>query len=133
MNFIKVNGEYINLENVYFVNMDEKERIIKISYCLNEKMIEYDIDYSDVKDDINEEKTKIEQDYEKIESFILKKVVPESELEEANNKIKDLEFSRMNYKELKEKYHNKLEEIYKIVFSKKLRKIKRIKEILTNE
>ena len=103
MNFIKVNGEFINLENVYFVNKDEKERLIKISYCLNDKMIEYEIDYSDVQDDVNEEKTKLQQDFERIESFILNKVVPEEELKEAESAIIKLKASKIQSHTSKER------------------------------
>ena len=119
--FLKLNGELVNLENLFNVIKNDKERIIRLSYVIDGKVIRYELDYSDVKDDVNEEKTILEKDFEKIEKYIFKEDDPE---------IKKLE---ARIKDLKDRYRRKIEAIYKIINSRKLKKIKLIKEIIENE
>ena len=129
--FLKLNGELVNLENLFNVSKNDKERIIKLSYVIDGKVIAYELDYSDVKDDVNEEKTILEKDFEKIEKFIMKEVDPDYKKLEA--RIKDLEFANSISRDLKNRYYKKLEDIYKILQTRKLNKIKLIKEIIENE
>ena len=129
--FLKLNGELVNLENLFNVSKNDKERIIKLSYVIDGKVIGYELDYSDVKDDVNEEKTILEKDFEKIEKFIMKEVDPDYKKLEA--RIKDLEFANSISRDLKDRYRRKIEAIYKIINSRKLKKTKLIKEIIENE
>ena len=129
--FIKLNGELVNLNNLFNVSKNDKERIIKLTYEVEGKLITYELDYSDVKDDVNEEKTILEKDFEKIEKIIMKEIDPE--YKKLETRIKDLEFSNSISRDLKNRYHRKLEEIYKVLNTKKLKKIKLIKEIIENE
>lgn len=67
---INLNEEIISLDNILNIVKNDKESYIRINYCIEGKIIPYDIDYSDVKDDPNEEKTKLEKDYDKINKVL---------------------------------------------------------------
>ena len=131
MEFLKLNNELVNLKDLFNVSKNDKERIIKLTYNTDGKLITYELDYSDVKDDINEEKTIIEKDFEKIEKYIFKEVDPE--VKRLETRIKDLEFGNSISRDLKERYRRKIEAITKILHSGKLKKTKLIKEIIEDE
>ena len=131
MEFLKLNGELVNLKDLFNVSKNDKERVIKLTYNSEGKLITYELDYSDVKDDINEEKTVIEKDFEKIEKYIFKEVDPE--VKRLETRIKDLEFGNSISRDLKERYRRKIEAITKILHSGKLKKTKLIKEIIEDE
>lgn len=130
---IFINGEIISLNNIWNISKIENkdERIILINYVVDGKIIRYDLDYSDVKDDVNEEKTILEKDFEKLEKELLNVEDPEKKKLEA--RIKDLEFSNSISRDLKDRYRRKIEAIYKIINSGKLKKNKLIREIIENE
>lgn len=67
---INLNEEIVSLDNILNIVKNDKESYIRINYCIEGKIIPYDIDYSDVKDDPNEEKTKLEKDYDKINKVL---------------------------------------------------------------
>ena len=131
MEFLKLNNELVNLKDLFNVSKNDKERIIKLTYNSEGKLITYELDYSDVKDDVNEEKTIIEKDFEKIEKYIFKEVDPE--VKRLETRIKDLEFGNSISRDLKERYRRKIEAITKILHSGKLKKTKLIKEIIEDE
>ena len=130
---IIINGEIISLNNIWNISKIENkdERIILINYVVDGKIIRYDLDYSDVKDDVNEEKTILEKDFEKLEKELLNVEDPEKKKLEA--RIKDLEFANSISRDLKDRYRRKIEAIYKIINSGKLKKNKLIREIIENE
>lgn len=131
MEFLKLNNELVNLKDLFNVSKNDKERVIKLTYNSEGKLITYELDYSDVKDDVNEEKTIIEKDFEKIEKYIFKEVDPE--VKRLETRIKDLEFGNSISRDLKERYRRKLEAITKVIHSGKLKKTKLIKEIIEDE
>ena len=131
MEFLKLNNELVNLKDLFNVSKNDKERIIKLTYNSDGKLITYELDYSDVKDDVNEEKTIIEKDFEKIEKYIFKEVDPE--VKRLETRIKDLEFGNSIARDLKERYRRKIEAITKVIHSGKLKKTKLIKEIIEDE
>ena len=131
MEFLKLNNELVNLKDLFNVSKNDKERVIKLTYNSEGKLITYELDYSDVKDDVNEEKTIIEKDFEKIEKYIFKEVDPE--VKRLETRIKDLEFGNSISRDLKERYRRKIEAITKIIHSGKLKKTKLIKEIIEDE
>ena len=130
---IFINGEIISLNNIWNISKIENkdERIILINYVVDGKIIRYDLDYSDVKDDVNEEKTILEKDFEKLEKALLEIDDPEKKKLEA--RIKYLEFANSISRDLKDRYRKKIEAIYKIINSGKLKKNKLIREIIVNE
>lgn len=130
---IIINGEIISLNKIWNISKIENkdERIILINYVVDGKIIRYDLDYSDVKDDVNEEKTILEKDFEKLEKALLEIDEPEKKKLEA--RIKDLEFANSISRDLKDRYSRKIEAIYKIINSGKLNKNKLIREIIENE
>lgn len=130
---IFINGEIISLNNIWNISKIENkdERIILINYVVDGKIIRYDLDYSDVKDDVNEEKTILEKDFEKLEKALLEIDEPEKKKLEA--RIEDLEFANSISKDLKNRYKRKIEAIYKIINSGKLKKNKLISDIIENE
>ena len=131
MEFLKLNNELVNLKDLFNVSKNDKERVIKLTYNSEGKLITYELDYSDVKDDVNEEKTIIEKDFEKIEKYIFKEVDPE--IKRLETRIKDLEFGNSISRDLKERYRRKIEAITKIIHSGKLKKTKLIREIIEDE
>lgn len=131
MEFLKLNNELVNLKDLFNVSKNDKERIIKLTYNTDGKLITYELDYSDIKDDVNEEKTVIEKDFEKIEKYIFKEVDPE--VKRLETRIKDLEFGNSISRDLKERYRRKIEAITKVIHSGKLKKTKLIKEIIEDE
>lgn len=131
MEFLKLNNELVNLKDLFVVSKNDKERIITLTFNTDGKLNIYELDYSDVKDDVNEEKTMIEKDFEKIEKYIFKEVDPE--VKRLETRIKDLEFGNSISRDLKERYRRKIEAITKILHSGKLKKTKLIKEIIEDE
>ena len=91
----------------------------------------YKLDYSDVKDDVNEEKTILEKDFEKLEKALLNIEDPEKKKLEA--RIKDLEFANSISRDLTDRYRRKIEAIYKIINSGKLNKNKLIRKLIEND
>lgn len=67
---INLNEEIVSLDNILNIVKNDKESYIRINYCIEGKIIPYDVDYSDVKVNPNEEKTKIEKDYDKINKVL---------------------------------------------------------------
>ena len=128
MNYIKLKGEIVLLDNI--LHAEIKENTIEILYGINvpeqgNKFYGHILDYSEVKNDVNEEKTKIEQDYEKLMYFLnVQEVVPKTpdykkQSQEYLNKMIDLEAMILD--------------IENIVKSSGINKIKRIKEVLEND
>lgn len=128
MNYIKLKGEIVLLDNI--LHAEIKENTIEILYGIivpeqGNKFYGHILDYSEVKNDVNEEKTKIEQDYEKLMYFLnVQEVVPKTpdykkQSQEYLNKMIDLEAMILD--------------IENIVKSSGINKIKRIKEVLEND
>lgn len=71
MKYLKLKDEIVLIDNILHVEM--KENTIEILYNIvasdtiqGARFYGHVLDYSEVKNDVNEEKTKIEQDYEKL-------------------------------------------------------------------
>lgn len=131
MNYIKLKGEIVLLDNI--LHAEIKENTIEILYGINvpeqgNKFYGHILDYSEVKNDVNEEKTKIEQDYEKIINNLNVEDNFDKMIKSKNSKINDL----MNdlYKS-----DEKINQIYKILNSLATNnyKINKIREIIKNE
>ena len=128
MNYIKLKGEIVLLDNI--LHAEIKENTIEILYGIivpeqGNKFYGHILDYSEVKNDVNEEKTKIEQDYEKLMYFLnVQEVVPKTpdykkQSQEYLDKMIDLEAIILD--------------IENIVKGSGINKIKRIKEVLEND
>jgi len=128
MKYIKLKGEIVMLDNI--LHAEIKENTIEILYGVNvpeqgNKFYGHVLDYSEVKNDVNEEKTKIEQDYEKLMYFLnVQEVVPKTpdykkQSQEYLDKMIDLEAMILD--------------IENIVKGSGINKIKRIKEVLEND
>lgn len=128
MNYIKLKGEIVLLDNI--LHAEIKENTIEILFGIvvpeqGNKFYGHVLDYSEVKNDVNEEKTKIEQDYEKLMYFLnVQEVVPKTpdykkQSQEYLDKMIDLEAIILD--------------IENIVKGSGINKIKRIKEVLEND
>ena len=128
MNYIKLKDEIVLLDNI--LHAEIKENTIEILYGINvpeqgNKFYGHILDYSEVKNDVNEEKTKIEQDYEKLMYFLnVQEVVPKTpdykkQSQEYLDKMIDLEAMILD--------------IENIIKGVGINKIKRIKEVLEND
>lgn len=104
MKYILIKDEIISIQNILNISKNEKDRIITINYIIEGKIINYELDYSEIKDNINEEKTIFQKDYELL---ILKLTSKENFSDE---KYKKLIEKYKKCKELKEKYYKKLKE-----------------------
>lgn len=129
MKYLKLKDEIVLIDNIIHVQI--RENTIEILYNIVSKTNEgskfygHILDYSEVKNDVNEEKTKIEQDYEKIINKLNDEDNFDKIIKSKNIKINDL----MNdlYKS-----SETFNEIYKIINSlaTNKHKINKIKEIL---
>lgn len=123
MNYLMLKGEIVLIDNILHVEM--KENTIEILYNIvasdtiqGARFYGHVLDYSEVKNDVNEEKTKIEQDYEKLMDNL-----------NIENKI-DVLTERIN------KNSNKFRHISVIIidpFLSRKEKIKQIEEMIKNE
>lgn len=124
--YLELKGEIINLENIFQIIKNEKDRNISINYIIDGKIINYELDYSDIKDNVNEEKTILQKDFEILESELeCKKEYIEF------SKYKALEDNYNLLKEIKDNYLMKLQKIVKILETEKnkIKIIKLIKEL----
>lgn len=124
--YLELKGEIINLDNIFQIIKNEKERNISINYIIDGKIINYELDYSDIKDNVNEEKTILQKDFEILESVLeCKKEFIEF------SKYKALEDNYNLLKEIKDNYLMKLQKILKILETEKnkFKIIKLIKEL----
>lgn len=128
MNYLKLKGEIVLLDNI--LHAEIKENTIEILYGINvpeqgNKFYGHVLDYSEVKNDVNEEKTKIEQDYEKLMYFLnVQEVVP---------KIPDYKKQSQEYLDKMIDLEAIILDIENIVKGSGINKIKRIKEVLEND
>lgn len=127
MKYIEIQGKIISLEDVCQVSKDEKERKIYIN--VTNKNYSYVIDYENIKDNINEEKTELEKDYERIK----KELIPEKEDE---NKIKylenQIEMYKMTLNNISSDISKYKQNLRNIVNSKEFshKKIQKLKEVI---
>lgn len=132
MNYIKLKGEIVLLDNI--LHAEIKENTIEILYGINvpeqgNKFYGHVLDYSEVKNDVNEEKTKIEQDYEKLmyclnvkDIQVINKQLYYENLEELEKEVeRNRHYSFIIYK------------LRDILSGSRINKIKRIKEVLEND
>ena len=127
MNYIKLKGEIVLLDNI--LHAEIKENTIEILYGINvpeqgNKFYGHVLDYSEVKNDVNEEKTKIEQDYEKLMQAlnVESNYIPEKQFDKLKNEKNEWNYNFLCHQEL-------LEIIYNVVNGKGVNKIGAIKRI----
>ena len=132
MNYIKLKGEIVLLDNI--LHAEIKENTIEILYGINvpeqgNKFYGHVLDYSEVKNDVNEEKTKIEQDYEKLMKAL--------NVGEEKNNLKYEYDKLISWKMILEdkikKQSDKLTKIRIIINGRGLNKIGRIKKIFKED
>lgn len=93
MKYIEIQNNIIEIDNIEKIVKEEKEQKIYVYYATNCAPHYLTIDYENVRDNINEEKTELQKDYERIK----KELIPEKE-NENENKIKELENQIEMYK-----------------------------------
>ena len=128
MNYLKLKDEIVLIDNILHVEM--KENTIEILYGIpvpeqGNKFYGHILDYSEVKNDVNEEKTKIEQDYEKLMQ-VLNVGEEKSNLKDEYNKLLS---RKMILEDKISKQSDKLTKIKIIINGRGLNKIERIKKI----
>lgn len=87
MKYIEIQNSIIKIEDIKEIIKDEEHRQIYVEYNQGNSVV---FDYENVKDNINEEKTEVQKDYERIK----KELIPEN----GENKIKELENQIEMYK-----------------------------------
>lgn len=127
MSYLLLKNEVVLTD--YIMHIEMKENTIEILYSINvpeqgNKFYGHILDYSEVKNDVNEEKTKIEQDYEKLMKAlnVESNYISEKQYNVLRNEKNDWNYKFVCNQEL-------LEIIYNIVKEKGVNKIGRIKKI----
>ena len=126
MKYIEIQNKIIKIEEIKQIEVWEKGRQIIIDYGESKKTV---IDYENVKDNINDEKTELEKDYERIK----KELIPEKEDE---NKIKELEnqieMYKMTLNNISTDISRYKQNLRNIVNSKEFshKKIQKLKEVI---
>jgi len=135
MNYLKLKDEIVLLDNI--LHAEIKENTIEILYGINvpeqgNKFYGHVLDYSEVKNDVNEEKTKIEQDYEKLMNNL--------NVDNLENAYKSIITNRdLLIESLKDRMNQNEKTMYKIKlliynkFKTNKTKIKELKGILKND
>ena len=138
-NFI---GNMIRVDNIQKMFIDGQK--IVLQYIEDSKIITDSVSYENVKPDVNEEKQKIEKDFEAVLRLINAKDEPLFTQTEVDEKIqKEIEKLKSEnvfittkcsgFEEGMRIRNNKIIKIMKILEDKKLKKIKRIKEVIYND
>lgn len=138
-NFI---GNMIRVDNIQKMFIDGQK--IVLQYIEDSKIITDSVSYENVKPDVNEEKQKIERDFEAVLRLINTKDEPLFTQTEVDEKIqKEVEKLKSEnifittkcsgFEEGMRTRNNKLIKILMILEDKKLKKIKRIKEVIYND
>lgn len=129
MKYIEIQDRIIILENIEQIVKDVKDRYILILY---KDVTKIKIDYENVKDNINEEKTELEKDYERIK----KELIPEKTETDEQNHIKQLENQIEMYKitlsDISSDVSKYKQNLRNIVNSKEFshKKIQKLKEVI---
>lgn len=127
MSYLLLKNEVVLTKNIMHIEM--KENTIEILYSIvvpeqGNKFYGHILDYSEVKNDVNEEKTKIEQDYEKLMQALN---VESNYISEKQYNILKNEKNECNFNFLYNQAF--LKRIYDIVDEKGVNKIGRIKKV----
>lgn len=127
MRYLLLKNEIVQLDEILHVEM--KENAIEILYGIvaqdgiqGTKFYGHILDYSEVKNDVNEEKTKIEQDYEKLMKALINETC---DLVEYNKLVS----YKMILEDKISKQSDLLTKIKMIINGKELNKYGRIKKV----
>ena len=140
--YYNFNNNMIRIDNIQKMFIDG-ERIV-LQYIEDSKIITDSVSYENVKPDVNEEKQKIEKDFEAVQKLLKTKNEPLYTKSEVDEKIqKEVEKLKSEnifittkcsgFEEGMRIRNNKIIKIMRILEDKKLKKIKRIKEVIYND
>lgn len=124
MKYIEIQDQIISLEDIEQIVKNVKERYILIFY---KDITKIKIDYENVKDNINDEKTEVEKDYEKLKNALIPEKQNENKIKELENQIEMYKITLNNISQDISRYK---QNIRNIINDKKLNKIKRLKEVI---
>jgi len=71
--YIFINEEIISLENIMNISKDEENNLIRIVYLINERKVDYYLDYSERKIKPNEKETDLQKDFKKLKNKLCRK------------------------------------------------------------
>lgn len=140
--YYNFNNNMIRIDNIQKMFIDG-ERIV-LQYIEDSKIITDSVSYENVKPDVNEEKQKIEKDFEAVQKLLRTKNEPlytKAEVEEKIQKeVEKLKSENIfittkcsGFEEGMRIRNDKIIKIMRILEDKKLKKIKRIKEVIYND
>lgn len=127
MKYIEIQNEIIKIDEIIKVEKDEKERSIYLYFYHNGSNYHTIIDYENVKDNINDEKTEVQKDYDKIKNVLIPEKQDENKIKELENQIEMYKLTLNNISQDISRYKQNLRNI---INDKKLNKIKRLKEVI---
>lgn len=125
MKYIEIQNSIIKIEDIKEIIKDEEHRQIYVEYNQGNSVV---FDYENVKDNINDEKTEVQKDYERIKKELIPEI-GEDKIKELENKIEMYKITLSNISSDVSKYKQNLRNI---VFSKEFshKKIQKIKEVI---
>lgn len=140
--YYNFNNNMIRIDNIQKMFIDG-ERIV-LQYIEDSKIITDSVSYENIKPDVNEEKQKIEKDFEAVQKLLRTKnelLYTKAEVEEKIQKeVEKLKSENIfittkcsGFEEGMRIRNNKIIKIMRILEDKKLKKIKRIKEVIYND
>lgn len=127
MKYIEIQNSIIKIEDIKEIIKDEEHRQIYIEYNQGNSIV---FDYENIKDNVNEEKTEVQKDFERIKKeLISEKETEENKITQLENQIEMYKITLNNISSDVSKYKQKLRNI---VNSKEFshKKIQKLKEVI---
>ena len=123
MKYIEIQNSIIKIEDIKEIIKDEEHRQIYIEYNQGNSIV---FDYENIKDNINEEKTEVQKDYERIKKELIPKKEDENKIKELENQIEIYKMTLNNISMDVSKYKKNLRNIVnsKEFAHKKIQKLK---------
>lgn len=125
MKYIEIQNSIIKIEDIKEIIKDEEHRQIYIEYNQGNSVV---FDYENVKDNINEEKTEVQKDYERIK----KELIPENG-EDKNKQLENqIEMYKITLSNISSDISKYKQNLRNIINSKEFshKKIQKLKEVI---
>lgn len=126
MKYIEIQNSIIIVDEIKEIVKDEKNQQIYVEYSKGNTIV---FDYENVRDNINEEKTELEKDYEKLKKELIPEKEDENKIEKLENQI---EMYKMTLNNISTDISRYKQNLRNIVNSKEFahKKIQKIKEVI---
>lgn len=125
MKYIEIQNSIIKIEDIKEIIKDEEHRQIYVEYNQGNSVV---FDYENVKDNINEEKTEVQKDYERIK----KELIPENGEDKVKGLENQIEMYKITLSNISSDISKYKQNLRNIVNSKEFahKKIQKLKEVI---